>query len=121
MAESARSEEKCPNINEKAKKEVHHDKETHGRSGEIDENTPLDEIKGPNVFERAKEEIEAVVEAIHPGKCPNNIKKAKKELHHDKETHGRSGKIDENTPLDEIKGPSVVEVEAVVRAILHGK
>ncbi|CAH9128191.1 unnamed protein product [Cuscuta epithymum] len=68
MAESARSEETCPNINEKAKKEVHHDKETHGRSGEIDENTSVDEIKGPNVFERAKEEFDAVVDAILPGK-----------------------------------------------------
>ncbi|CAH9128187.1 unnamed protein product [Cuscuta epithymum] len=108
MAESARSEETCPNINEKAKKEVHHDKETHGRSGEIDENTSVDEIKGPNVFERAKEEFDAVVDAILPGKCPNIIDKAK------------------NTPVDEIKGPSMFErvkeeVEAVVGAILHGK
>ncbi|CAH9085694.1 unnamed protein product [Cuscuta epithymum] len=108
MAESARSE-KCPNINEKAKKEVHHDKETHGKSGEIDENTPVDEIKGPNVFERAKEEIEAVVNAILQGKCPNIIDKAKKEFHHVKETHGRSGKVDKNTPVDEIKGPSMFE------------
>ncbi|KAB2613011.1 hypothetical protein D8674_035327 [Pyrus ussuriensis x Pyrus communis] len=46
-----------------------HDKETHGRSDEIDESTPIDEVKGPSVFERVKEEVEAVVEAvIHPTK-----------------------------------------------------
>ena len=46
----------------------HHHKETHGRSDDIDENTPVNEVKAPNVFERAKEEIEAVVETIHPRK-----------------------------------------------------
>ena len=46
----------------------HHHKETHGLSNDIDENTPNDEVKGPNVFERVKEEIEAVVQAIHPKK-----------------------------------------------------
>ncbi|KAL1217433.1 hypothetical protein V5N11_004610 [Cardamine amara subsp. amara] len=46
----------------------HHHKETHGRSDDINEDTPLDEVKAPNVFERAKEEIEAVIETIHPKK-----------------------------------------------------
>ncbi|KAG8388399.1 hypothetical protein BUALT_Bualt02G0121800 [Buddleja alternifolia] len=46
-----------------------HHKETHGTSDDIDTNTPIDEVKGPNVSERVKEEIEAVVEAvIHPKK-----------------------------------------------------
>ncbi|XP_028787452.1 uncharacterized protein LOC114743410 [Neltuma alba] len=45
-----------------------HHRETHGLSDDIDENTPNDEVKGPNVFERVKEEIEAVVQAIHPKK-----------------------------------------------------
>ncbi|KAK9026972.1 hypothetical protein V6N11_066823 [Hibiscus sabdariffa] len=44
----------------------HHHKETHGRNDDIDETTPLNEIKAPNVFERAKEEIEAIVGTIHP-------------------------------------------------------
>ena len=43
-----------------------HTNETHGTSADINENTPVDKVKGPNVFERAKEEIEAIVEAIHP-------------------------------------------------------
>lgn len=46
------------------KPKAHH-KETHGTSNDIDENTPVDEVKAPSVFERAKEEIEAIVEAIH--------------------------------------------------------
>ncbi|RID41139.1 hypothetical protein BRARA_J01122 [Brassica rapa] len=75
-----KSEEK-PNMMRKAKEEIkslfhskekphrhHHHKETHGRSDDIDENTPVNEVKAPNVFERAKEEIEAVVETIHPRK-----------------------------------------------------
>nr|GMC71397.1 DEAD-box ATP-dependent RNA helicase [Ipomoea batatas] len=45
-----------------------HHTETHGMSDDIDENTPVSNVKGPNVFARAKEEIEAIVEAIHPKK-----------------------------------------------------
>lgn len=45
-----------------------HDNETHGTSDDIDESTPIDKVKGPNVFERAKEEIEALVEAVLPKK-----------------------------------------------------
>lgn len=56
----------------------HHHKETHGRSDDIDENTPIVEVKGPNIFERAKEEFEAVVEAIHPKKDPGNVKSSPK-------------------------------------------
>lgn len=50
------------------KSEHHHHKETHGRNDDINENTPTDEVKGPNVFERVKEEFEAVFQAIHPKK-----------------------------------------------------
>ncbi|XP_074294843.1 uncharacterized protein LOC141622747 [Silene latifolia] len=46
----------------------HHDEETHGTSDDIDENTPPEAVKGPNVFQRAKEEVEAIFEAIHPKK-----------------------------------------------------
>lgn len=45
-----------------------HDKETHGLNDDIDENTPINEVKGPNVFERVKEEFEAVVQAMHAKK-----------------------------------------------------
>ncbi|EEF48082.1 hypothetical protein RCOM_1047200 [Ricinus communis] len=48
-------------------KTPHHYKETYGRNDDIEE-TPIDEIKGPGMFQRAKEEIEAIVEAIHPKK-----------------------------------------------------
>jgi len=37
-------------------------------SDDINETTPIPEVKGPNVFERVKEEFEAVIEAIHPKK-----------------------------------------------------
>ncbi|CAI8589816.1 unnamed protein product [Vicia faba] len=49
-------------------KQHRHDKETHGMNDDIDENTPINEVKGPNVFERVKEEFEAVLQAIHPKK-----------------------------------------------------
>ncbi|XP_020598364.1 uncharacterized protein LOC110037956 [Phalaenopsis equestris] len=49
-------------------REKTHDNETHGTSDDIDEKTPIDKVKGPNLFERAKEEIEALVEAVHPKK-----------------------------------------------------
>lgn len=42
-----------------------HGKETHGRSGNIDENTSPEEVKAPNLIERAKEEVEALVGTIH--------------------------------------------------------
>ncbi|PRQ46874.1 hypothetical protein RchiOBHm_Chr2g0093691 [Rosa chinensis] len=49
-----------------------HNKETHGTSDEIDNTTPVDHVKAPNVFERAKEEIEAIVQTIHPKKEEKN-------------------------------------------------
>ncbi|KAJ7979327.1 DEAD-box ATP-dependent RNA helicase [Quillaja saponaria] len=69
----------APNIFVRAKEEIgaiihhdksphHHHKETHGMSDDIDEKTPISEVKGPNVFERAKEEIEAIFQTIHPKK-----------------------------------------------------
>lgn len=75
----AETKTKAENIFVKAKEEIkamihhdkskhHHDKETHGRSDDIDENTPTNEVKGPDVFERVKEEFEAVFQAIHPKK-----------------------------------------------------
>lgn len=66
-------------------------------------------VKAPNILERAKEEIEAI---IHHDKSPR----------HTKETHGTSNDIDENTPIEEVKGPGVIqrvkeEIEALVEAV----
>ena len=71
----AGKEEKSPNALERAmgkieaalhsEKAHHHHKETHGNRNDIDESTPLSDVKAPNLFERAKEEIEALVETIH--------------------------------------------------------
>lgn len=77
---------KAPNVFERAKEEFdavvhngkqkhehhhhhhHHHKETHGLRDDIDADSPMSSVKAPNVFERAKEEIEAIVEAMHPKK-----------------------------------------------------
>ncbi|CAO2840224.1 unnamed protein product [Amaranthus hypochondriacus] len=70
-------EPKSPNLIERAKegigslfrhKSPRHHKETHGLSDDIDESTPANDVIGPNVFERVKEEVEAVVEAFHEKK-----------------------------------------------------
>ncbi|KAI3979396.1 hypothetical protein MKX01_001588 [Papaver californicum] len=88
MAES-KPEQSAPNLMERAKEEItaishtdrspKHDKETHGTSDDIDENTKPEEIKGPSVFQRAKEEIEALVEAIHPKKESSSDDHSKKD------------------------------------------
>ncbi|KAI9161149.1 hypothetical protein LWI28_014908 [Acer negundo] len=54
------------------------------------------DAKAPNIFERAKEEVEAV---FHSQKSPR----------HTKETHGTSNDINEDTPIEEVKGPNVFE------------
>ncbi|KAF3960315.1 hypothetical protein CMV_014957 [Castanea mollissima] len=68
-----------------------------------------DEVKAPNLFERAKEEIEAI---LHSEKSPQ----------HYEETHGKRNDIDENTPLDAVRAPNVFErakeeLEALVQTI----
>lgn len=68
------------------------------------------DVKAPDLIERAKEEIEAI---MHTKKSPP---------HHHEETHGMSDDIDENTPIDEVKGPSVFqrakeELEALAQTI----
>ncbi|KAA8534822.1 hypothetical protein F0562_029736 [Nyssa sinensis] len=67
------------------------------------------DVKAPNVFERAKEEIEAILHT-------------EKSHHHHKETHGLRDDIDENTPIDDVKAPNVFqrakeEIEALVQTI----
>ncbi|XP_048335587.2 uncharacterized protein LOC107424047 isoform X1 [Ziziphus jujuba] len=152
-------EVKAPNLSGTKEEENH--RETHGRRKDIDENTTLDAVRAPNVFERAKEEVEAIIQTIHPrkespisrdearkedgkqdklnspsendAKTPKFLDKAKDKIQkimkhekssprHHKETHGMSNDIDENTPVDEVKGPSVFErakeeIEAVLETI----
>lgn len=45
-----------------------HEKETHGTSEDINEKTRVDYVKGPGVFGRMKEEVEAIVDAVTPRK-----------------------------------------------------
>lgn len=59
-------EVKAPNLSGTKEEENH--RETHGRRKDIDENTTLDAVRAPNVFERAKEEVEAIIQTIHPRK-----------------------------------------------------
>ncbi|CAI9297502.1 unnamed protein product [Lactuca saligna] len=110
-------------------------KETHGLRDDIDANTPVSDVKGPNAFERLKEEIEAIAESIHQGRdkhqdSPSSIQRGdttftgtpsklkienlqvqagthKEKSPHHKETHGRGEEIDVNTPISEFKGPSI--------------
>ncbi|KAL6005929.1 hypothetical protein ACLOJK_039974 [Asimina triloba] len=68
---------------------------------------PEEEVKAPNLLERAKEEIEAVLHS---------------EKSHDRETHGTSDDIDVDTPVDRVKGPNIFErvkeeIEAIVEAV----
>ncbi|XP_022888079.1 uncharacterized protein LOC111403713 [Olea europaea var. sylvestris] len=67
-----RKKEEIETLMHKGKSPHHHHKETHGRSDDIDESTPISKVKGPNVFERAKEEIEALIGTIHPKKDSDN-------------------------------------------------
>lgn len=76
-------DERVKEENHEAKKNHHrHHKETHGLRDDIDEETPITDVKAPNVFERAKEEIEAIVEAIH------SKKETEVETHQDSFLHG---------------------------------
>ena len=144
------SDVKAPNVFERAKEEIEalvqtfhpkkesemhteksspHHKETHGMRDDIDKKTPVSEVKAPNVFGRAKEEIEALVQTFHPKKeseihVPSDRKMlhTEKSPHHHKETHGMRDDIDENTPMDDVKAPNVFErakeeIEALVQTI----
>ncbi|XAR67148.1 hypothetical protein NMG60_11013597 [Bertholletia excelsa] len=70
---------------------------------------PDKDVKAPNVIERAKEEIEAI---LHTNKSH----------HHHHESHGTGNDIDENTPISDVKAPNVFEriqeeIEALVQTI----
>lgn len=60
-------------------KEKAHHRETHGTSDDIDEDTPANKVKGPNVFERAKEEIEALLGTIQSKDEANHDSSEKKD------------------------------------------
>ncbi|XP_074340361.1 uncharacterized protein LOC141678062 isoform X2 [Apium graveolens] len=117
---------------DKMKSPNKHHRETHGTSNDFDENTPISDFKGPNVFERAKEEFEALIDTIHPKKessgpvsagknnvGPPNVEvkkeqkggadKMKSPRKHRRETHGKSDDFDANTPISDFKGPNVFE------------
>ncbi|WOH10826.1 hypothetical protein DCAR_0730299 [Daucus carota subsp. sativus] len=77
----------------------------------ISNHLTLKDVKAPNLYERAKEEVEAVA---HRDGSP----------HHHKETHGTSDDIDETTPVEAVKGPGVFqrakeEIQAVAEAIVE--
>ncbi|KAF5481821.1 hypothetical protein F2P56_002442 [Juglans regia] len=87
--------------------------EIHGKRIEIDENTPLDDVRAPNVFDRAKEEFEALVQTIHP--------KKDSPAHERAETKTESKK-DEVDFLSEnnVKGPNLIErAKEKIETITH--
>ena len=58
----------------------HHHHESHGTDETIDQDTPVEDVKALNVFERAKEEIEAVVQHLHDkGKAHQHSKNESKD------------------------------------------
>jgi len=59
------NEEGASNFPERAKHSEHQNRETHGLNSGIDENTSMDDVRAPNVFERAKEEFQALSEVFH--------------------------------------------------------
>lgn len=68
------------------------------------------DVRGPNVFERAKEEIRAILHT------------EEELIRNFKEKHGLRNDVDEKTPIAEVKGPNVFErakeeIEAIVRTI----
>ncbi|KAI3694416.1 hypothetical protein L1987_77381 [Smallanthus sonchifolius] len=138
----------APNACKKGKEEtetlVHNEKyrplrirETHGLRDDIDVDTPKRDVKGPKVFERVKEEFEAIVEAIHQRKedkshdSPSSIKRddaifketKKKNSHAEHrgspsyrgETHGRGEDIDPDTPIGEFKGQEKPSFEKKIK------
>ncbi|XP_076886771.1 uncharacterized protein LOC143536728 isoform X1 [Bidens hawaiensis] len=109
-----------------------HRKETHGRGEDINIDTPISEFKGPNVFDRAKEEFAAIVDIVQ-SKRESDHAAAKKQSKiaagspsHRKETHGRGEDIDPDTPASEFKGPNIFhrakeEIQAIADTIQSKK
>lgn len=124
---------KAAKVFERAKDEIekmlhfNKTKETHGQRDDIGEDTPLNEVKAPNLLERAVEEYEAFIQTIHS---------KKESLTFDKrdDTANTASMQKEAMPLSEIssnainemKGPNIFErakdeMEALVHTIQHKK
>ncbi|XP_076918793.1 uncharacterized protein LOC143579339 isoform X2 [Bidens hawaiensis] len=108
-----------------------HRKETHGRGEDINIDTPISEFKGPNVFDRAKEEFAAIVDIVQSKRESDRAAAKKKSKitgspSHRKETHGRGEDIDTDTPASEFKGPNIFhrakeEIQAIADTIQSKK
>ncbi|KAL6554947.1 hypothetical protein OROGR_006205 [Orobanche gracilis] len=77
--------------NNKKPRHNHHHKETHGWRDDMDVNKSMSDVKAPNLFERAKEEIEAIVGTIH---CRKGSKDS------DMPILGKTRGADRNDPLE---------------------
>jgi len=54
-----------PNFPERSKHSEDENRESDGLRSGIDEKTSMDDVRAPNVFERAKEEFQALSEVFH--------------------------------------------------------
>ncbi|KAI7724508.1 hypothetical protein M8C21_028989 [Ambrosia artemisiifolia] len=102
-------------------------RETHGSVEDIDVDTPISEVKGPNIFHRAKEEIEAIVDTIQSKREPASPRKQSSLADNNGSPshcrdNGKGEDIDADTPISEFKGPNIFyrakeEIEAIVDSI----
>ncbi|KAL6534988.1 hypothetical protein OROHE_013042 [Orobanche hederae] len=119
---------KAPNVFERVKEEFeavllhnnkkqghhchhHHHKETHGWRDDMDVNKSMSDVKAPNLIERAKEEIEAIVGAIH---CRKGSKDS------DMPIYGGTRGLDTNDPLETDKSELHSGLGDVIVWILYG-
>lgn len=51
------------NASGRSDKEIHN-RESHGADDGINENTPLEDVKGPSIFQRIKEELQALFKTL---------------------------------------------------------
>lgn len=94
--------------------------ETRGLRDDIDVHTPISDVKGPNVFERAKEEFEAIVETIRPRK-EDKIQDSPSSVQRDDATFTGSKHENQSSPADKgVKAPKVLENgKEETEALLH--
>ncbi|CAJ1975791.1 unnamed protein product [Sphenostylis stenocarpa] len=112
------NEEGAPNLPERAKRSEHHQRETHGLSCGMDEKTSVDDVRAPNMFERAREEFQALAEVFHH----------KKKVHtsdiRDENQMAVSSKQNQEAPSSpsetKAKAPSIfVKAKEEIKAIIH--
>ncbi|XP_027173978.1 uncharacterized protein LOC113773539 [Coffea eugenioides] len=98
-----------------------HHKETHGLRDDIEEETSISDVKAPNVFERAKEEIEAIVQAIHPRKEPQDTGNHGQDRHSAANVELKS-EVSETHSEHDRKSPKFIErAKEDIEAFLHKK